>query len=195
MTFVAETDEITPVNLTNHAYWNLSGNCRDDVKSHVMHMNCDKYLPVDVGLIPTGEVADVRGTPFDFHSAPRRLGEGIEGVIHGEVSGIDHSFVVVDDVIDECGSGLKHVLTLTHPPSGRELVVRSNQPAVQIYTANFLPPPAGDGAGLPFCQHYGVCIENQGYPDAVNQPHFPSVWLAPGEEYRHNTVFSLRVTH
>jgi aldose 1-epimerase len=194
--FTAVTDEKTPVNLTNHACWNLSGGCSEDIKGHLLHMaHCDRYLPVDAGLIPTGEVAAVAGSPFDFHSAPRLLAEGVTGVVHGGVAGLDHSFVVSSQAEEraEKGSGLKHILTLTHAGSGRELDVWSDQPAVQIYTSNFLPHLDATGAEPPFCQHYGVCIENQGFPDAVNQPQFPSIWLAPGDEYRHHTVFSLRV--
>ena len=192
--FCAYTDASTPVNITNHACWNLSGDCREDIRNHTLHLSCDRYLPVDAGSIPTGEERPVSGTAFDFCSShSRQVGQAIDSIEQEGVKGIDHSYVVdVDQPACADFDNLRHVATLTHPQSGRQLLVHSDQPAVQIYTANFLPAAGTVGSELPFCQHYGICIENQIHPDAVNKPQFPSVWLEPGDRYRHHTIYSLR---
>jgi len=185
MTFTAVPSQSTPISITNHAMWNLSGGFTSDIKNHTLELSCTHYLPVDDGLIPTGEVAAVEGTVFDMRSAVK-LETIIAAIGHCGINGVDHSFVVSAHDVDEI---LPHVATLTCSSSGRQLVVNSNQPAVQIYTGNFLSSNLADA---PFCQHYGVCIENQAYPDAVNKPHFPTMIVNEGETYTHHAVYKFR---
>jgi aldose 1-epimerase len=185
MKFEATTDRLGPVSITNHAFWNLSGSFSRSIRDHTLHLACDRYLPVDLGLIPEGVAAPVAGTPFDFTS-PSPLGPSIDSIIHNGVHGIDHSFVV-----SKSNDDLPFVATLSDPDSGRQLTIHCNQPAIQVYTGNFLPLVSADTD--PFRQHYGVCLECQGYPDAVNQPQFPSILLGPGEVYSHHAIYSFRV--
>jgi aldose 1-epimerase len=190
MRFTATTDRSTPISLTNHAFWNLSGAFRSNIKSHLLELSCDGFLPIDSGLIPLGNIASVTGTPFDFTS-PQLLGSAIDQIVHNGVPGIDHSFVSTAATI----ASLHHMATLSDPLSGRQLIIRSNQPAIQVYTGNFLPSSVAEEEGEsrdPFRQHHGVCLECQGYPNAVNEPTFPSIILHPGEEYLHESIYSLR---
>ncbi len=162
MVFQATTDSKTPISMTNHAFWNLSGNCKRNIKSHFMTMSCDHYLPVDKTLIPIGEIANVAGTPFDFTSE-KMVGDAIDAIEHNGVWGIDHCFVVRRNENDT----LSHVATVHDRESRRRLRVFSNQDGVQVYTGNFMP---NDLSSFPFCQHQAMCLENQGFPDAINQP-------------------------
>jgi aldose 1-epimerase len=202
MRFLATTDQATPLGLTNHAFWNLSGAFRSNIKSQLLHLSCDGFLPVDAGLIPLGHISPVEGTSFDFTS-PQLLGPAIDQIVHNGVHGIDHSFVFTSDAAAAAADGQsgqprpapRHVATLTDPLSGRQLVIRSNQPAIQVYTGNFLPSLPAEALSLdPFHQHNGVCLECQGYPNAVNEPAFPSPILHPGEEYLHESIYSLRIS-
>jgi aldose 1-epimerase len=199
MKFLASTDKSTPVNMTNHTFWNLSGSFRSSIKSHLLQLSCGGYLPIDAGLIPLGKIASVEGTPFDFTS-PRSLGSAIDQISHNGVSGIDHCFISSNQLLFP--NQVQHVATLTDPNSGRQLLIQSNQPAIQVYTGNFLPilsvaaaaeEEEEDGGRDPFHQHNGVCLENQGYPNAVNESNFPSIILHPGEEYVHESVYSFRL--
>ena len=175
--YFARTDKATPVNLTNHTYFNLGGGA--DVLGHVVQMSCSRYLPVDAKLIPTGEIRDVAGDPAMDFRKPRAIGERI-----GEVGGYDHCYVV-----DASHERPAPVLRVSEPGSGRIMEVRSTQPGVQLYTGNFLESSVKGRGGVPCRRHGAFCVETQAFPDAINQPAFPSCVLRPGQEYHHVTTF------
>jgi aldose 1-epimerase len=166
----AVTDKPTPVNLTNHSYWNLAGGS-GTILSQEMTFNCPFYLPVDAGLIPTGEVLKTAGTPFDF-AAARSIGRDI-GAVPG---GYDHCMVIAKNT-----GALGLAATARDPASGRSMQVWTTMPGVQFYTANFL-------GGNPYPRNAGFCLETQMFPDSVNRGHFPSCILRRGETYHHLTV-------
>jgi aldose 1-epimerase len=174
--YQATTDRTTPVNLTNHAFWNLAG-AGKSVLDHELTLHAKTYLPVDETLIPTGDRAAVAGTPMDFtHS--HAIGERIEQI----PGGYDHCYI-----LDREGSGLSLAAELFDPKSGRRMTVATTEPGIQFYSGNFL-----DGSqsadGKAFNQHGAICLEAQHFPDAVNQAAFPSVILRPGQTYRQTTV-------
>ncbi len=172
--FESETDQPTIVNLTNHTYFNLSG-ISGPVTDHVFQFNADAYTPVDEGLIPTGEIKDVTGTPFDFRQ-PKVLGDQITA----NQGGFDHNMVMKR----EKSSEMIHFVKVVHPTSGRTMDMYSDNVGVQFYTANFLADFAG-ADGKTYDKHWGFCLESQNWPDAVNKPNFPSPVLNPGEKYSH----------
>lgn len=195
ISFHAAATRPTPINLTNHAYWNLSGSCRlspDPAASlalHTLHLpRCSTYLPVDGNQIPTGgAAAAVADTPFDFLS-PATLGPDRLGLIDGGGRlGLDHCFCV-DPLLPSAPSSdtLPLAAVLAHAPSGRRLSLYASQPGLQVYTSNWL---ATEAAEAPFVQHGAVCLETQHYPDAPNQAWMPACILRPGEEYRQHSVF------
>jgi aldose 1-epimerase len=167
----AVTDAPTPINLTNHSYWNLAGAGSGTILEQEISFNCPFYLPVDEGLIPTGEVAKTAGTPFDFSSF-KPIGRDIGRV----EAGFDHCMVVAKP-----SSELGLACTARDTATGRTMQVWTTKPGVQFYTANFL-----DGKYFP--RHSGFCLETQYFPDSVNKGHFPSCILRPGETYHHRTV-------
>jgi aldose 1-epimerase len=173
----AETSRPTPINLTNHAYWNLSGPASGTVYDHLLTLHCSRYLPVNEQLIPNGDILPVENTPLDFRKQ-KAIGRDIEKL----PVGYDHCFVV-----DRKGSGLEPVARVLDPASGRGFELLSTKPAVQLYTANFLDGIRGAG-GRSFDKHTALCLETEFYPDAVNHPEFPSAVLRPGEVYAHSTV-------
>jgi len=167
----ATSDKPTPVNLTNHTYWNLAGAGSGTMLSHEVKFNCPFYLPVDKDLMPTGEILKTAGNPFDF-SSYKAIGRDI-GAVPG---GYDHCMVV-----GKRGGDLDLVGTVRDPSSGRTMEVHTTMPGVQFYAGNFL-----DGSLFP--KHGGFCLETQWFPDSVNIGHFPSSILRPGSTYHHRTV-------
>ena len=183
--YEAETDKTTVVNLTQHAYFNLSGDFSNTILDHLVEIDADSFLPVDGGLIPTGELKPVEGTPFDFRE-PKLVGEDInaenEQLTLG--GGYDHCWVLNDQ-----DAGYRSVATAHHPATGRTLEVLTDEPGIQFYTGNFLDGTLPAPNGGTYAQRSGFCLETQHYPDSPNQPEFPSVTLKPGETYSTKTTF------
>jgi aldose 1-epimerase len=185
----AETDAPTVINLTNHAYWNLEGHDSGSVFNHTLQLNCSKWLPTDNTLIPTGEIAPVAGTPMDFTS-PKAIGcdikEAFPALEYGK--GYDNCWIADNHTPGK----LNKIATLTSEPSGRVLNVLTTQPAVQVYTGNWLAGSPDNKAGRPYHDYDGVAIECQNCPDAPNRPEFPCAVLRPGETYSQTIVFSFK---
>lgn len=179
--YEASTDKETVVNLTNHCYWNLSGQADEkDVLDHIVTLRSDLYLPVDEGLIPTGELLPVADTPMDF------TGEKTIGAELPEVDGgYDHCFVIKREV-----EGLVPAARVFAPESGRVLEISTTEPGIQFYSGNFLSGKDDNGG---FGKHHGFCLETQHYPDSPNQKQFPSTTLKPGENYESTTVHKFSV--
>ncbi len=171
----ATTDATTPISLTQHAYWNLKGCAQGDILDHTAQVSATRYTAVNAGLIPTGELAPVAGTPFDF-TQPRVLGKDVDAdndqIAYG--AGYDHNFV-----LDHEEGKLGHAVTLA-APDGMTMEVWTDQPGVQIYTGNYIPDGMATPEG-PTVRRGGVALETQHYADSVNQPSFPTVILRPGE--------------
>ncbi|UZH56070.1 galactose mutarotase [Salinimicrobium tongyeongense] len=188
--YKATTDRKTIVNLTQHAYFNLSGDFTNSILNHQVQINADDFVPVDEHLIPTGQLAPVAGSPFDF-SKPKAIGEEINAA-HEQLergNGYDHTWA-----INNPENGLRFAASALHPESGRKLEVYTTEPGMQLYTGNFLDGtlPLQNGKGF-YEKRSGFCFETQHYPDTPNQENFPSVVLEPGETYFSKTSFRFSV--
>ena len=184
--YEATTDKATPVNLTNHTYWNLAGDGTRDILGHVMTLESGAIVPVDSTLIPTGALLPVAGTPFDFRT-PTAVGARIDSA-HPQIKfgrGYDHTYVL--DGARQ--AGVAHAARVTEPTSGRTLDIFTTEPGVQVYSGNFLDGTAVGKRGRAYRHRYGLALETHHYPDSPNQPTFPSVILRPGETYRTRTVY------
>jgi aldose 1-epimerase len=186
----AETDKPTPINLTNHSYFNLAGHSATDILGHELMLFAELFTPVDAGLIPTGEMQEVARTPFDFRH-PRRIGDRInandEQIRYAR--GYDHNFVIVHQ-----GGGLQNAARVRDPGSGRTLEVLTSEPGCQFYSGNFLDG-SEKGKGGASCQYRaGFCLETQHFPDSPNHPHFPSTILRPGEVFESTTLYRFTVS-
>ncbi|MES2142093.1 MAG: aldose epimerase family protein [Pseudomonadota bacterium] len=181
ITFEAETDRVTPVDLTNHAYWNLAGAGRDTILDHVLQVFADRYVVTDQDLLPTGQIAEVDGTPFDFRQ-PHHLGERINDT---SIGGYDLCYA-----LPTATDLSRLVAVIKEPITGRTLEVYTTQPGLQFYTGNSLKSYPISG-GLTTQRFGAFCMETQNLPGAVHYPQFPSPFLLPGELYHHETIYRL----
>ncbi len=178
ISYEAETDKNTVINLTHHSYFNLGGHNSGDILGHELTINADSFTPVDKDLIPTGEIKSVKGTPMDFTN-PMAIGSRIKQV----QGGYDHNYV-----LKSSDGSLALAALVYEPKSGRVMEVFTTEPGVQFYTGNFLDG-SNKGKGAVYNKHNGFCLETQHFPDSPNKPQFPSTVLKPGDKYKHETVY------
>jgi aldose 1-epimerase len=184
----AKSDKDTVVNLTNHAYFNLSGNASGEILGHELVLNASRFTPINENMIPTGELRDVAGTPMDFTKPTPvglRISEKDEQLDFG--GGYDHNWV-----LDSSGILPGKAAELYDPNSGRVMEVYTTKPGIQLYSGNFLNGSKKFKNGAAYGKRGGLCLETQYFPDSVNQPHFPSSLLKAGHEYKHMTIYKFR---
>lgn len=187
--YKATTDKPTVVNLTHHSYFNLAGAGSGDILKHVLSINAAKFTPIDKGLIPTGELRDVKGTPMDFLTPTAigaRINEKDDQLIFA--GGYDHNWV-----LNRTSDSLSLAASVTEATSGRKMEVWTTEPGIQFYSGNFLDGTNIGKGGVKYLHRYGFCLETQHFPDSPNKPQFPSTVLNPGETYKSTTVYRFMI--
>lgn len=177
--YIGKTDQNTPINLTNHSYFNLAGNGSGTIKNHIMKIKSDSYLTVDDKLIPDGKISPVKNTPFDFNES-KEIGQDIDKI----EPGYDHCYVL--------NNGFDNYITVYEPNSCRALDVYTNQPGVQLYTGNFLDGLIGKN-GKSYKKHEGFCLETQQFPNAPNQKDFPNCFIDRNNKYYAKTIYKFYI--
>lgn len=188
MDYEAKTDSETPVNMTNHSYFNISGNPKKSVLSNELQINSDYITEVGSDLIPTGKLKEVKSTPYDFNTT-KTIGQDIKAddALLKNCGGYDHNFVI------KGADGMKKAAELYDQASGRVMMVFTDMPGIQVYTANSFPEDAIGKGGIKHLAHCAVCLETQFFPDSVHHSNFPYQNLKPNEKYKHRTIYKFSV--